>query len=106
MKAKVRDIRVDALNMQGDTGPYFAVGMRKLIGRIVEVREINHPCKDSVVYFGGDNIYYYWKKEWLDFDYDKVPAPVPTPVSVPVPVTLPKNLFTQEVKVLSITIGE
>ena len=70
--------------------------MVQAVGRIIEVvPAFDEPSEWYKSKELGLN--FSWHKSWLDFDYDKEPEPVPMPPS--------KNLFTQEIKVLSITIG-
>ena len=69
-------------------------GMVKDVGKILEFVPM---FKKSSEWYRTER--FSWHESWLDFDYDKNISPDPTPIPT-------KSLFTQEVKVLSITIGE
>jgi hypothetical protein len=92
LKAKVRNVNQGMRisdNGHTDEPNHTMEGMS---GKVIEVEpaEWDHWYEDTR---------WYWHESWLDFDYDK-----PKPRVQPAPVAS-KSLFTQDVKVLSISVG-
>jgi hypothetical protein len=68
MKAKVRKVNRDP---NGGTLGQFKPQMEELIGTVIEVEPVNTEIYNYRMVHTVRGNRWWFKKEWLDFDYDK-----------------------------------